>query len=224
MRTVALFDLDGTLINTEPRNRAAWSRLFRRHKVPHDDDTLRGFAGRPGKEALADHLHSFRGHTLEELHAEVVSYSEAPDLPAVEPVAGALDLLARLRRQRVPLGVVTSGPRDYARAELAALGVLSAFDVLITADDVTRGKPDPQGYLAACAALKAEPARTVVFEDAPAGISAAKSAGTFCVGLTTTQPAASLTGADLLLPDLTQVPWPLLTPTGPAPSEPSPVG
>ncbi|MFE7114131.1 HAD family hydrolase [Streptomyces sp. NPDC057654] len=223
MHTVALFDLDGTLVNSEPRSRAAWSRLFRRHKVPHDDATLRAFAGRPGKEALADHLHSFHGRTLDELYEEAVAYSSHPDLPAAEPVAGALELLARLRRQHVPLGLVTSGPRDYARAELGNLGVLDAFDVLITADDVTRGKPDPQGYLAGCAALDAEPARAVVFEDAPAGVRAAKSAGIFCVGLTTTQSAAALAGADVIMADLTQVTWPILPVPEPGQGEPSPV-
>ncbi|MCB5906575.1 HAD family hydrolase [Streptomyces pinistramenti] len=209
MHTAVLFDLDGTLIDTEPRSREAWARLFRCHGVPHDDAVLRAFAGRPAKEAVAEHLASFPGHTVEELCAEAMAYTALPDMPAVAPVSGARELLLRLRRHGVALGVVTSGPRGYAEGELAAMGALPLLDVLITADDVTRGKPDPEGYLAACSALRAAPGQAVVFEDAPAGILAAKRAGAFCVGLTTTQPANALAGADLVLPDLADVPWPI---------------
>ncbi|MFG2226731.1 HAD family hydrolase [Streptomyces sp. NPDC048644] len=211
MHTAALFDLDGTLIDTEPRSREAWARLFRSHDAPHDDAVLRAFAGRPAKEAVAEHLALFPGHTVEELCAEAMAYTALPDMPAVAPVAGAKDLLIGLRQQGVALGVVTSGPRGYAEGELAAMGALPFLDVLVTADDVTRGKPDPEGYLAACSALRTAPGMTVVFEDAPAGILAAKRAGAFCVGLTTTQPAGALVGADLILADLADVPWPITT-------------
>ncbi|MDJ1136102.1 HAD family hydrolase [Streptomyces iconiensis] len=207
----ALFDLDGTLVDTEPRSRSAWVKLFAAHGVPVEAATLAAFAGRPGKEAIAEHAADFPGCTAEELYAEAKGYSEHPDLPPVAPVPGAVALLHRLREASVPLAVVTSGTRDYAHGELSTLGVLGLFDTVITADDVTRGKPHPEGYLAACAALGTEPERAVVFEDAPAGIEAAKSAGAYCVAVTVTQPAATLTaaGADLVVPDLTSVHWPV---------------
>ncbi|WP_327129422.1 HAD family hydrolase [Streptomyces sp. NBC_01727] len=207
--TAALFDLDGTLVNTEPRSRAAWQQLFRAHDVPLEPAELAAFAGRPGMEAIAHHLSSFPGHTAEALYREALGYALGPDALPAEPVTGALSLLQRLRDEEVSIGVVTSGTGDYARAELDALGVLPLLDVLITADDVERGKPDPQGYLAGCAAIGAQPVETIVFEDAPAGIQAAKRAGAFCVALTTTHSGSDLDGADLIVRDLAQITWPL---------------
>ncbi|MFG2120266.1 HAD family hydrolase [Streptomyces sp. NPDC048710] len=213
MYTAALFDLDGTLIDTEPRSFEAWSRLFRNHGVPHDEATIKGFAGRPGREALLDHLDRFPGHTADELFAEALGYTALPDMPPVRAVPGALELLDRLRESGVPLGLVTSGTRDYARHELGAIAALDLFDVLVTSDDVTRGKPDPQGCLACCAALGVEPSTVVVFEDAPAGVMAAKRAGADCVAITSTQSAAALAAADLIVPDLTGMTWPPPTPS-----------
>ena len=190
--SAALFDLDGTLVDTEPRSQAAWARLFRTHGVPHDQRLLASFAGRPGKAVLAEHRHRFPGHTVEELFAEALSYATLP----AAPVTAVVDLLRDLHSSGLPIGVVTSGTADYARAELAAIEVLPLLGVLITADDVALGKPDPEGYLAGCRALGVEPERTVVFEDAPAGVAAAKAAGAYCVALTQTQPAAALAAAD----------------------------
>ncbi|MFF8608951.1 HAD family hydrolase [Streptomyces sp. NPDC015346] len=208
MFAAALFDLDGTLIDTEPRSRAAWAKLFARHGVPVTESTLRSFAGRPGKEVLREHLALFPGLTVEELAAEAVGYTAGADMPEVREVPGALALVARLHRAGIPLGVVTSAPRSYAHHELRRIGVLDLLDVVITADDVTRGKPDPEGCLSACASLNADPATVVVFEDAPAGITAAKRAGTHCVAVTTTEPPSALSAADLILPDFTTLPWP----------------
>lgn len=209
MHSAALFDLDGTLIDSEARGRAAWTRLFVRHGVPHDAALIASFAGRPGREVIAEHLHAFTGRGLEEVYTEAVSYLDLPDLPEVVAVPGSVELLKRLHAKRIPVGVVTSGTRGYALAELRSLGVLPLLDVVITADDVTRGKPDPEGYLAGCRAVGVAPERTVVFEDAAAGVAAAKAAGTFCVAITTTQPASLLAAADLVLPDLSTVDWPV---------------
>ncbi len=84
--------------------------------------------------------------------------------------------------------------------------------MVVTAEDVTVGKPDPQGYLAAARGLGVPPAACVVFEDAPAGVAAAKAAGMYCVAVATTHPPEDLTAADQVVPDLTKVTWPL---TGP---------
>ncbi|MGW6937702.1 HAD family hydrolase [Streptomyces xanthophaeus] len=208
MYAAALFDLDGTLIDTEPRSREAWTRLFRNNGVPYDEATIRSFAGRPGREALRDHVHGFPGRTVDDLFAEALHYTTLPDMPAVATVPGALELVARLRASGVPVGLVTSGTKEYASGELGALGALSLFDVMVTADDVTRGKPDPEGYLASCAALGVEPSATVVFEDAPAGVAAAKAAGARCVAIAAGHDAAALGAADLVVADLTGIAWP----------------
>ncbi|WP_269218034.1 HAD family hydrolase [Actinomadura viridis] len=203
--TAAVFDLDGTLVDTEPRSRMLWTRLFEEHGAPHDPALIASFAGRRGREVLAELIHLFPGRTAEELFARVVSYEHGPDLPPVGPVPGAVELVGALRDAGVPLAVATSGTRGYAEGLLEELGVRALFDAVVTADDVTAGKPHPEAFLAACRLVGTAPGRAVGFEDAPAGVAAVKAAGMTCVGVTTTQSAAALAAADHVVADLKEL-------------------
>ncbi len=98
--------------------------------------------------------------------------------------------------------MVTSATRKLAEARLAAVGIRPKH--LITADDITRGKPDPEPFLLAARHLGVDPARCAVFEDAPAGLAAGRAAGAKTVALTTTAPAEELV-ADVIVPDLSAV-------------------
>lgn len=200
-----VFDLDGTLVDTEPRNRAMWIRLFEAHGVPYDEALIASFAGRRGLEVLDELAHLFPGRTAEELFAQVVSYGAAPDLPPATPVPGAVELVRALHDADVPTAIVTSAQRPYAEAVLDDLGIREIPAATVTAGDVAAGKPDPEGFLAAAGMLGVPPAETVAFEDAPAGVAAAKAAGMTCVGVTTTQPARALAGADHLVANLKEV-------------------
>jgi len=204
----ALFDLDGTLVDSEPRSFAAWTRLFDAHGVPADEAVIRGFTGRRGVDAIASVLHLFPGATAEALNAEALGYLREGDLP-LEPHPGAVELVRRTTEAGVPLALVTSGGRAYAEAALAAVGVREFFGVLVTADDVTDGKPHPQGYLQACDRLGVDPAESVAFEDAPAGVAAVRAAGSRCVAVTTTHGRDQLGGADLVVDSLTEIDWPV---------------
>jgi sugar-phosphatase len=95
--------------------------------------------------------------------------------------------------------VVTSAGRELARVRLAAGGIRARH--VVTIDDVSRGKPDPEPFLLGAKLLGVEPARCLVFEDAPAGLTAARAAGALTVAVTTTHAAAEL-DADLVVPDL----------------------
>ncbi|TDC67568.1 HAD family phosphatase [Actinomadura sp. GC306] len=215
----AVFDLDGTLIDTEPRNRAMWSRLFDAHGVPYDDALIASFAGRRGVEVLGDLAHLFPARPVEELFAEVVAYGALPEMPPIAPVGGAVELVRSLADAGVPLAVVTSAERRYAEGLLDDLGVRGLLDIVVTAGDVGTGKPHPEGYLAAARGLDVPPEEAVGFEDAPAGVAAVKSAGMTCVGVSTTQPVAALAGADHVVADLKGVdvvPGPALRVRGPA--------
>ncbi|TYB48284.1 HAD family hydrolase [Actinomadura chibensis] len=218
----AVFDLDGTLIDTEPRNRVMWSRLFDAHGAPYDDAVIASFAGRRGREVLQELAHLFPGRTVEELFEQALSFGTLPGLPAAAPVPGAVGLVRSLAGAGVPLAVVTSGQRAYAEDLLAELGVRHLLDVVVTAGDVATGKPHPEGYLAAARDLGVPPAAAVGFEDAPAGVAAVKSAGMTCVGVGTTQPPDALAGADHVVADLNEVdvvPGPALRVRGPRPRE-----
>ncbi len=121
---------------------------------------------------------------------------------ATRAIAGAAELMAAWTPGR--LAVVTSCGRALAEARLAGAG-LPRPAVLVTADDVRRGKPDPEGYRRAAALLGLEPARCVAVEDAPAGIAAARAAGARTVGVATTHPADELAEADLVVASLAEL-------------------
>lgn len=119
--------------------------------------------------------------------------SEARTSEGVYEIAGARELLARL-----PAGswaIVTSGIRAVAEFRLRYTG-LPVPEVMVCADEITRGKPDPEGYLLAAARLGRSPAECIVIEDTHAGIDAAHAAGMRALAIATTYPRANLTSAD----------------------------
>jgi sugar-phosphatase len=208
----ALFDLDGTLINTERRSLAMWALLLGENGVPYDDALLRGFMGRRGRDVLAEKPELFPGRTVEDLIEEVLSFEDRPGLPEIEPVPGAAELVRKVVEHGSPVAVVTSAMRWWAEARLRQVGVRDLVQTIVAAEDVEIGKPDPSGYLMGARRLDTEPAHCVAFEDSVAGIAAAKAAGMTCVGVATTHAGEELAGADLIVADLTAVDWPPATP------------
>jgi sugar-phosphatase len=207
--SAAVFDLDGTLVDSESRSHETWRKVFRTRGITPDDRLIRSFVGRRDVDVHGLLAESLPGHDPAELLAASSAHFHAPDQPPLGPLAGAVELVRQIAKTGTPLALVTSAGRRYAEQTLTELGVRPLFSVVVTAEDVTVGKPDPQGYRAAAAALGVAPEACVVFEDAPAGVAAAKAAGMYCVAVTTTHPAGELAEADVVVADLTEVAWPL---------------
>ncbi|MFC4586448.1 HAD family hydrolase [Sphaerisporangium corydalis] len=205
----ALFDLDGTLVDSERRGRALWSALLVRHGVDHDETLLREFMGRRGPDVLAEKAALFPGRRVEDLMDELRSYYDRPGLPLVTPIPGAVELIRRIDGLGLPVVLVTSARRHWAESCLELLGVGDAVHTIVSGEDVEVGKPDPAGFLAGAAAVGVPPGDCVAFEDSLAGIAAAKAAGMTCVGVATTHHASELFAADLVVSDLSGVDWPL---------------
>lgn len=204
----AIFDLDGTIVDSEPGSQAALRQLFGQYAVPCTDELIAQFVGRRGAEVFAE-LDLFPGRDPAELADEVGRLHRAMDLPAAPAFPGAVRLLREIRQAGDPLGLVTSGGRCYAVPRLRQLGLLELFAVIVTADEVTAGKPDPQGYLRACRQMGVAASSCVVFEDSPAGVAAAKAGSLYCVAVTTTHRPSQLGQADRVVADLAEVSWPL---------------
>jgi sugar-phosphatase len=202
----ALFDLDGTLINTERRSIALWAMLLDNHGVEHDAVLLRRFMGRRGADVLPEF---FPDADVGVLLAELRSYYEHPGLPDIVPVPGAADLVRRVAGHGSPVGLVTSANLAWAQERLAQVGVIDLVQTIVSAEDVAVGKPDPAGFLEGAARLGVEPGDCVAFEDSLAGIAAAQAAGMTCVGVATTHRPDELSHADLVISDLSGIDWPL---------------
>ncbi|MFC7744157.1 HAD family hydrolase [Nocardiopsis composta] len=213
----ALFDLDGTLINSEPRSLAVWSRLLDAHNVPYDEATLHRFMGRRGPDVIAEDPNLFPGVSWDVLLSELQQISAAPDLPPVRPLPESAEFVRSLHGQGVPIALVTSAGPEWAHAALHMVGVAELFSGVITAADVRRGKPHPEGYLAGARMLGVDPARATVFEDTPAGVEAGLRAGMSVVAITTTHAPAVLQKADRIVDHLTEVDWDGIGPSGRAP-------
>lgn len=204
-----VFDLDGTLVDSEPRNHAAWRRVFEAHGTAPDEALIRSFVGRRGRDVLTLLAGRLPGLDPDALMAEAVAHANAPGQPPAEPMPGAVELVREIHQHGLPLGLVTSAGRRYAERMLTQLGLRELFGVIVAAEDVELGKPDPEGYARAGRILGAAAAACVVFEDAPAGIAAAKAAGMYCVAVATTHEPGDLSAADRVVSDLAAVSWPL---------------
>ncbi len=134
-----------------------------------------------------------------------VLYRELVQEQGVVVLPGARELLGALRDAGIPRAIGSSTPRLNIETIFSVTGLGEFFDGMVTADDVTHGKPDPEVFLKAAATLGAEPSRCVVFEDALAGIEAAHRGGMKAVGVATTNPLEALDHADLTVYRLTEV-------------------
>jgi mannitol-1-/sugar-/sorbitol-6-phosphatase len=184
-----LFDLDGVLVDSAACVERHWRRWAGAHHLD-PADIMRLAHGRPTVETIrlvAPHLPA-------EAEAARLDAAEAFDIDGVVPVTGAAELVRSLPANA--WAIATSGTRDTALTRMRHTG-LPLPAVLITADDVQRGKPNPDAYLLAAARLNVTPARCVVVEDAPAGVSAAHAAGMRVVALATTHPQPELREADV---------------------------
>ena len=128
--------------------------------------------------------------------------TELVDVDGLRVIPGARELLTSLPRDR--WAIVTSCGRDLARLRLSSVGV-PAPDIMVVAEDAKRGKPAPDGYLLGAERLGVAPEDCVVFEDAPAGITAGKAAGATVIGVRTNYDPEHLTEADATIPDLRSI-------------------
>jgi beta-phosphoglucomutase family hydrolase len=197
-----LWDLDGVLVDTAPVHFLAWRELMAAlGRELSEDEFRRGFGLR--NDAI---LRSLLGELPEERVDELSRRKEAMFRDQIRgnvaPIGGAVPLLARLREAGKRTAIVSSTPRENIDVLLHSLGLKVAFDAIVAAEDVTRGKPDPEGYLLAAKSLGVEPQGCVVIEDAPGGVEAAKRAGMKCIGLAAARAPESLARADLVVTSL----------------------
>jgi sugar-phosphatase len=192
-----LFDCDGVLVDSDPSVVSAWSR-WATHYGLDPDEVVALVHGRRAIDTVS-HLIEPDGRA-EAL--DLVNRYEIEDAGTVLAIPGADALVRSVPRDR--WAVVTSALSDLARARITAAG-LPFPAVLVTADLVSRGKPDPEGYLMAARQLGREPADCIVVEDAPQGVVAARAAGVGAV--VGVGPRAAEAGVDALVDDLTALSW-----------------
>ena len=181
----AVFDNDGLLLDTEVTWTRAEVRLFEAHGSTFTMDHKRYLMG-SSHEAAAVKLEELldapgQGAALRD-ELVVLVHEEAHAEPAL-PRPGAEVLLDALSAAGVPLGLASNSLRPFVDLVLASSGLAGRFDVVVTGDEVEHAKPAPDIYLAACAALGADPAASVALEDSATGVAAARAAGMRVIGV-----------------------------------------
>jgi HAD superfamily hydrolase (TIGR01509 family) len=194
----ALFDWDGVVIDSSRHHEESWERLARELELPLVEGHFRQGFGRKNEFIIPTILEwtteaaEIRRISLrkEALYREVVAEWSLEALPGVRT------WLERLRDAGVPCAIGSSTHRANIDLSLGLIGLAEFFTGVVTAEDVSHGKPDPEVFVKAAASIDRAAAQCVVFEDALVGIEAARRGGMKVVGVATTHPAAEISAAD----------------------------
>lgn len=194
-----LFDLDGTLVDSLPVVERSWCHWADRHGLSHDE--VLNFIH--GKQAITSLRHFLPGKTEAEIQAEFtwLEQIEATDIEGITALPGAVALLNHLDEAGIPWAIVTSGsiPVAHARHKAAGLPAPKAF---VTAEQVKRGKPEPDAYLLGAKLISLEPGECAVVEDAAAGVLSGLAAGCHVIAVNVPKDAPRLSEADYVLTTL----------------------
>ena len=188
-----LFDNDGVLVDSVASGNEAWSQWAREHDLD-PEHVLELIHGRRAADTVGTLLPADQVAAA----TDRINALELSTADATVALPGAHALLTSLVEAGLPWAVATSATRDLALARLRAAG-LPVPEVLVTADDVARGKPAPDPYAEAATRLGLDPADCVVLEDSPAGVEAGVAAGARVVGVSLPEGAP---GTDLVVADL----------------------
>ena len=187
MYRVLLFDLDGTLAETDSLHLPTWVEALMPHGIEVDEAFYReNISGRANAEIVGDllpNLSEREGRDIVE--AKEAGFRERAG--ELQPLPGLLDFLDRVKERGLKTGLVTNAPGENVGAVLPALRLDDYFDAVVTSEEAGAGKPDPAPYRAALERLRAEAGEALAFEDSVSGIASALGAGIPTVGIASTQ-------------------------------------
>lgn len=197
-----LFDCDGVIADTMGDHAATWLKAFAEEGLPLEAAWVFESEGTPTRtlaRSFLGRLGAIRGdERAEKIGQSKERHFARNHRPRIYPGIG--DILSLIERRGLPFALVSGGTKMSLERSLPPM-LVRRFRILVSADDVTEGKPSPEPYLKAANLLAVEPRHCLVIENAPMGIRAAKAAGMRCIALCTTLPAARLSGADATAKD-----------------------
>jgi beta-phosphoglucomutase len=200
-----LFDMDGVIIDNTLLHQSVWRQFAHLHRLNPSEDDIRATNGRRAVDVVASLFGSnlAQDEVLKLAAARGTLYRQHLSSTDIQPVSGVKSFLEKLGALSIPRILATSARPDNVTLVLSRLELLSYFEDIVSASDVCNGKPHPEVYLTAARRASVKPENCLVIEDSIPGIQAAKAAGTFCLGMTTSQSGDSLkqVGADWVAPN-----------------------
>jgi beta-phosphoglucomutase len=204
MTKSVLWDLDGTLVDSEQYHWLAWRDTMAVEGVALTHDEFLKTFGLRNDAIVPQWIPNARSERIDRIAiAKEQLYRRLVREGGLDPLPGARHWTERLAHDGWLQAIASSAPRENVDVVLAAIGLAPCFQAIVSAEDVTVGKPDPQVFLLAAARLGSAPAQSIVVEDAPAGIEGARRAGMSSIGV---RRNGSPLLADLAVSSLTDLP------------------
>jgi beta-phosphoglucomutase len=211
-----IFDFDGVVVDSEPIHLAAFQRILPAVGVEMTREAyFAKYLGYDDRDAIAacarDQGVELAAHRITQLIEAKTAVVKRLFGEGLEPLPGAVELIRAATEAGTPVAVCSGALREEIELASRAVGVWECFSVVVAAEDVARGKPDPSGYaltlerLSEALGRPVEPGRCVVVEDSPAGIAAAKAVGLKVLAVTNSYPASDLAAADRVVDSLAGV-------------------
>ena len=211
-----IFDFDGVVVDSEPVHLAGFQQVLTAEGInmSHDDyyEKYLGFDDYDCFKAVAaDNDVEFTDAKVRQLTEAKTQLVLKEFRTSVQPLPGAVELIRQAASGGAPMAICSGALRREIELASESVGIRDCFQIIVAAEDVHRGKPDPEGYRLALLRLSQyapsgpEPGRTVVIEDSPAGIEAAGSLGMKVLAVSTSYPATELTAANRIVASLTEV-------------------
>ncbi|MEM9478386.1 MAG: HAD family phosphatase [Verrucomicrobiota bacterium] len=205
----AIFDWDGVVIDSHDQHEESWQMLFDETGRTMPENFFKETFGMRNQQIIPAYFEDVDesdtetiaelGLRKEELYRELIRRD------GIEPLKGVKALLDALKEAEIPCSVGSSTPRKNVDTIIEIIGLKEHFSAITTAEDVTRGKPEPDVFLKAAKKIDREASKCVVFEDAHVGIKAGLAAGMKVIAVATTHPADSLGDAHLVVETLLEV-------------------
>jgi HAD superfamily hydrolase (TIGR01509 family) len=190
-----LFDLDGTLAETDSLHLPTWVDVLRPHGIEVDEEFYKArISGRSNSKVVEDLLPDLPAEDGQDL-ADAKESSFRERAHELEPLPGLLDFMEAAKRRGLSLALVTNAPKENVEAVLLALALGQFFDEIVLSNEVGPVKPDPAPYRAALERLGITPEEALAFEDSTSGIASSVGAGIPTVGIASTQEPETLEGA-----------------------------
>jgi len=201
-----IWDMDGVIASTAPYHFKAWQEVLQKRGIDFTEKQFGHHFGQRNdtiiKGAMGEDVSLEEMETIADEKEKSFRRRIGQD---VKPLPGVIELMNALIQHGFKIALASSAPMENINFITRSLGINSLFQSIITGHEVPRGKPSPDVFLLAAERLGARPANCIVIEDSVAGVTAAKTAGMFCLAVTNTHPRASLSEADLIVDTLATI-------------------